>query len=115
MKSRQILRKKRHLRSRSKVIGTAQRPRLSIFRSLNHIYAQLIDDVVGKTLIAASDQALEKKSAKPLENAKLVGQLIAQKAKSKKISEVVFDKSGYSYHGQIKAVAEGARDNGLKF
>ncbi len=114
MKSRQILRKKRHLRARHKVMGTAQRPRLSIFRSLRHLYVQLIDDESGKTLLAMSDYTLEKKSD-ALANAKMIGQEIAKMAKSKKITEIIFDKSGFSYHGQVKAVAEGARDGGLKF
>ena len=93
---------------RAKIKGTAKKPRLCVFRSNKHIYAQLIDDNKGQTLIAVSGKANVKK-------AKEVGQLIAQQALEKKIEKVVFDRGGYRYHGRVKAVAEGAREGGLKF
>lgn len=106
----------RHRRVRGKVSGTAQRPRLNVFRSTNHIYAQLIDDVKGVTLTAAS--TLDKEIAGyggNKEAAKKVGLLIAKKAADKGITEVVFDRGGYIYHGRVKELAEGAREGGLKF
>ena len=106
----------RHRRVRGKVSGTAQRPRLNVFRSTNHIYAQLIDDVQGVTLAAAS--TLDKEIAGyggNKEAAKKVGLLIAKKAADKGITEVVFDRGGYLYHGRVKELAEGAREGGLKF
>ncbi len=106
----------RHRRVRGKVSGTAQRPRLNVFRSTNHIYAQLIDDVQGVTLAAAS--TLDKEIAGyggNKEAAKKVGLLIARKAADKGITEVVFDRGGYIYHGRVKELAEGAREGGLKF
>lgn len=109
-------RQKRHLRVRAKISGTPERPRLSVYRSLNHIYAQIIDDVNGATLVASS--SLEKDFGAyggNVEAAKKVGQMVAKKALEKGISEVVFDRSGYLYHGRVKALAEGAREGGLKF
>jgi large subunit ribosomal protein L18 len=121
---------RRHLRVRAKIFGTNQRPRLSVFRSAKHIYTQLIDDKKGETMLSASDLELkpvlskvEGKKARPersrraqkQEIAKEVGKLLAKKAKVKKITEVVFDRGGYKYHGRIKALAEGAREGGLKF
>ena len=106
----------RHRRVRGKVSGTAQRPRLNVFRSTNHIYAQLIDDVQGVTLAAAS--TLDKEIAGyggNKEAAKKVGLLIAKKAADKGITEVVFDRGGYIYHGRVKELTEGAREGGLKF
>ena len=106
----------RHRRVRGKVSGTAQRPRLNVFRSTNHIYAQLIDDVQGVTLAAAS--TLDKEIAGyggNKEAARKVGLLIAKKAADKGITEVVFDRGGYIYHGRVKELAEGAREGGLKF
>ena len=115
-------RRRRHARVRGKVFGTKEKPRLSVFRSLKHIYAQLIDDEKGKTLVAASDLELKsfldkvgRKRIKKIEIAKEVGKLIAKKALAKKINYVVFDRGGYKYHGRVKALAEGARENGLKF
>jgi len=105
-------RKKRHNRVRSKIKGTAARPRLVVFRSLLHIYAQLINDEEGKTICLATDQK-EKKGTK-LEKAKAVGADIAKKAKENNINSVVFDRNGYKYHGRIKALAEAAREGGLK-
>lgn len=105
-------------------MGTASRPRLCVFRSLNHSYAQLIDDEKGKTLVSASDIEIKKTSPKIPEDKKLgrkakksyeLGRLIAQKAVQKKIENAVFDRAGYKYHGRIRALAEGARAGGLKF
>lgn len=107
---------KRHARVRKKISGTAARPRLNVFRSAKHIYAQLIDDVAGVTLASASsmDKGFEGFGGNK-EAAKKVGTAIAQKAQEKNISEVVFDRGGYLYHGRVKEVAEGAREGGLKF
>ena len=111
-KTRQELRYRRHLRVRKRVAGTPERPRLVVFRSLKHIYAQLVDDTTSKTLATVSDQKLTgKKSEKSTE----VGKLIAQKAKDAGFSSVVFDRAGYRYHGRVKAVADGAREGGLEF
>lgn len=104
----------RHRRIRARVVGTADRPRLAIFRSLKHITAQLIDDQAGRTLAVASDRELKKGGTKS-ERAKLVGEQIATKAKAVKIVSVVFDRGGYLFHGRVKALAEGARAGGLKF
>jgi len=106
------------LRIRKKIMGTPQRPRLCVRRSLKHIYAQIIDDVQGETLVAAS--SLSKSFPDKNDKGKIwksveVGKLIAEKALDKNIKEVVFDRSGYKYHGRVKAVAEGARKGGLKF
>lgn len=112
-------RKKRHLRVRKKISGTPERPRLNVYRSLKHIYAQVIDDTSGHTLVSAStlDPSLKGKLAKTgnKEAARLVGELLAEKALSKGIKRVVFDRGGYLYHGRIKALAEGARSRGLEF
>jgi len=110
------LRQKRHMRVRNHIHGTAQRPRLNVFRSLAHIYVQIIDDEKGVTLTAAS--SVEKGfegSGGNIEGAKKVGAAIAKKALDKGITEVVFDRGGYIYHGRIKALAEAAREAGLKF
>ncbi|MBP3227900.1 MAG: 50S ribosomal protein L18 [Bacteroidaceae bacterium] len=100
-------------RVRNKISGTAARPRLSVFRSNKQIYAQVIDDVAAKTLVSASSLKLEK--LPKTEQAGKVGELVAEKALAAGISEVVFDRNGYLYHGRVKAVAEGARKGGLKF
>ena len=107
---------KRHRRVRAKISGTAERPRLNVFRSTKHIYAQLIDDVAGVTLAAASsqDKGFEGNGSNA-EGARKVGEMIAKNAADKGISEVVFDRGGYLYHGRVKELAEGARENGLKF
>ena len=107
---------KRHNRVRGKISGTAERPRLSVFRSENNIYAQLIDDVAGVTLTAAStvEKGFEGKGGN-IEAAKKVGAAIAERALKKGIEDVVFDRGGYIYHGRVKALAEGAREGGLKF
>lgn len=110
------VRQRRHRRVRGKVSGTAERPRLNVFRSSMHIYAQLIDDVAGVTLAAASstEKGFDANGGNA-EGAKKVGLMIAEKAKDKGISDVVFDRGGYVYHGRIAALAEGAREGGLKF
>ena len=107
---------KRHRRVRAKISGTAERPRLNVFRSSKHIYAQLIDDVNGVTLASASsmDKSFEGNGGNA-EGARKVGEMIAKNAADKGISEVVFDRGGYLYHGRVQALAEGARENGLKF
>lgn len=109
----------RHKRVRAKIFGTKERPRLSVFRSAKHIYCQLIDDEKGKTLLSSSDLELKLKSQSKRKSKLLiayeVGKLIAEKALKKKIEKVVFDRGGYKYHGRIKALAEGAREAGLKF
>lgn len=109
-------RQKRHARVRGKISGTAERPRLNIFRSNKNIYAQVIDDVAGVTLASAStiDKELKATGSK-VEQAKQVGALVADRAKKKKINEVVFDRGGYLYHGRVQALAEAARENGLEF
>ena len=104
---------KRHLRVRNKISGTAERPRLVVFRSLKHIYAQLVDDNAQRTLATVSDLGIEQ--GKKGERASEVGKLIAERAKSAGITRVVFDRAGYRYHGRIKAVADGAREGGLEF
>ena len=107
---------KRHRRVRAKISGTPERPRLNVFRSSKHIYAQLIDDINGVTLASASsmDKGFEG-SGSNVEGACKVGEAIAKNAAGKGISEVVFDRGGYLYHGRVQALAEGARENGLKF
>jgi large subunit ribosomal protein L18 len=106
-------RQRRHARIRSRISGTEAKPRLSVFRSNKAIYAQLVNDTEGKTLASAS--SMEIKGKKGVEAAKLVGQELAKAAKEKKISACVFDRGGYEYHGQVKALAEGAREGGLQF
>ena len=107
---------KRHTRVRGKISGTAERPRLCVFRSESNIYAQIIDDVAGNTLVAAStvEKAFEGNGGN-IEAAKKVGAMIAERALQKGIEEVVFDRGGYVYHGRVAALAEGAREGGLKF
>jgi large subunit ribosomal protein L18 len=116
---KELARKRRHERIRKKVFGTAERPRLSIFKSLNHIYAQLIDDTKGHTIVSASTLDKELKNEKGhhgnINMAKKVGQLIAERAIKAGIKRVVFDRGGYKYHGSIKALAESARESGLEF
>lgn len=99
--------------------GTAKKPRLCVFRSLNHIYAQLVDDEKGKTIMAANDKEIKKGKRTKVDLAREVGKLIAKKAKdlpaSRRVEKVVFDRGSYKYHGRVKGVAEGAREGGLKF
>jgi large subunit ribosomal protein L18 len=106
-------RDRRHLRVRKKVAGTQARPRLVVFRSLKHIYAQLVDDVKNHTIATVGDQDIE--TMKKTEKATEVGKRIAERAKAAGITQVVFDRAGYQYHGRVKAVAEGARKGGLEF
>ena len=108
-------RQKRHQRMRNKISGTPERPRLSVFRSGLHIYAQVIDDVSGNTLVSASSLALKLDKGGNVEAAKTVGTEVAQRALDANIKTVVFDRSGYLYHGRIKALAQAARDAGLEF
>jgi large subunit ribosomal protein L18 len=116
-KDRRISRDRIRKRIRSKVSGTAERPRLAVKKSLKHIYAQVIDDVNGKTIAAASTRDKESgvKGGSNQAAAKAVGALIAKKAKDKGVKRVVFDRGGYQYHGNIKALADAARENGLEF
>ena len=107
---------KRHMRIRNKISGTAARPRLDVFRSANHIYAQIIDDVNGVTLVQASTLSKDfEGNGGNKEAARKVGQMVAASAKEKGIEEVVFDRGGYIFHGRVKELAEGAREGGLKF
>jgi large subunit ribosomal protein L18 len=114
---KKVVRFKRKLRIRSRLEGTSERPRLSVFRSNSHMYVQLIDDVKGQTLVAAStvEEDLKGKVGPTIEGAKTLGGLVAKRALAKKIANVVFDRSGYLYHGRIKALADSARESGLKF
>jgi len=117
--SKEQSRQKRHQRIRKRLQGTGDKPRLSVYKSLNHIYAQLIDDVAGKTILSASTLQKELrttiKHGGNVDAAKKVGASLAHKALDKKITTVVFDRAGYRYHGCVKAVAEAAREQGLKF
>ena len=117
--SRARARQRSHLRVRRKLAGSAERPRLNVFRSVTAIYAQIVDDVAGRTLVSASsvDKELRSKvkGLKKSEQAKLVGQAVAERAKTKGIKSVVFDRGGYQYMGRVKALADGAREGGLKF
>lgn len=108
-------RNRRHRRVRARIQGTAQRPRLSVFRSNQHVWVQLIDDAVGKTLASTSDKNLKEKKESTIAAAEKVGKELAKQALEKKIYTAVFDRGGYKYHGIVKAVAEGARKGGLKF
>jgi large subunit ribosomal protein L18 len=114
---KQELRRRRKAHIRKRVEGSVERPRLSVYRSLNHIYAQVIDDVSGKTLAAASTLSpeLSQSKGKKKDQAKAVGKLVAKKCQEAKIAAVVFDRNGFNYHGRVAAVAEGAREGGLKF
>ena len=113
--SRNELRKKRHMRVRNKVSGTAECPRLNVFRSNSNIFAQIIDDEKGVTLVSSSSIELKIKNGGNVEGAKLVGKDIAEKAKKAGITNVVFDRGGYLYHGRVEALADAARENGLEF
>lgn len=117
--SRKEARQRRHLRVRKKVVGTPERPRLAVFRSLHHIYAQVIDDSAGKTLLSAStvepELRKELKSTGNAEAASRVGKLLGERAVAQGITQVVFDRGGNLYHGRVKALADGAREAGLVF
>lgn len=114
-KSRNELRKKRHARVRNKVSGTSECPRLNVFRSNSQIFVQVIDDEKGVTLVSSSSLSLKLENGGNVEGAKLVGKDIAEKCKASKITNVVFDRGGYQYHGRVEALAEAARENGLEF
>lgn len=105
---------RRHRRVRKKISGTSERPRLAVYRSNRHVYAQLIDDLAGRTIAAASTLK-DANGGDPKERAKSVGSAIATRAKEAGVTEVTFDRGGFKYHGQVRAVAEGAREGGLKF
>lgn len=117
--SRAVARERRHARVRTKVHGTTDRPRLNVFRSLEHIYAQVIDDTTGVTLASASTVDRELRtdvaSLTKIEQARVVGKAVAERAKAKGITRVVFDRGGYPYHGRVKALAESSREGGLEF
>lgn len=116
---REAMRKRRHQRVRMKLIGTAERPRLNVYRSLNQIYAQVIDDTAGHTIVSAStlDGEIKPKikDLTKVEQAKVIGATIAERAKNQGVKTIVFDRGGYRYHGRVKALAEAAREAGLKF
>jgi large subunit ribosomal protein L18 len=118
-KTRSVARARRHARVRKDLTGSLQRPRLNVYRSLSGIYAQVIDDQAGHTLVSAStvdkDLREQVKGLKKAEQAKLVGKTVAERAKNKGIESVVFDRGGYRYSGRIKALADGAREGGLQF
>jgi large subunit ribosomal protein L18 len=113
--NRDEIRQRIHARIRAKLSGTGERPRLSVFRSLNHIYAQVIDDQQGVTLASASTLALKMKTGGNIAAAKEIGKAVAEAATAKGIKKVVFDRGGFLYHGRIKAVADAAREAGLEF
>ena len=117
--SRQLVRAKKHMKIRNRFSGTAERPRLAVFRSNNHMYAQIIDDTVGKTLVSAStldkDVKAECEKTNNVEAAAVVGKVVAKKALEKGITTVVYDRGGFIYEGKIKALAEAAREAGLEF
>jgi large subunit ribosomal protein L18 len=116
--SKNITRRHVHDRIRKKVIGTPERPRLNVYRSLNHIYVQVVDDLKGATIVAASSaegKRGERKTGGNVASAKDVGKMIAERAKAKGINKVVFDRGGYIYHGRVKALADAAREAGLQF
>jgi len=116
-KTRREVRHAIHQRLRAKIRGTTERPRLAVFRSLNHIYAQIVDDSTGATLVTASstESTLRSRSGGNIPAAKEVGKLVAERARAKGIGSVVFDRGGYIYHGRVKTLAEAAREAGLQF
>lgn len=111
MNTKALLRTKRHTSLRHKVVGTAERPRLSVYRGLRHLYVQLIDDTTGKTIFGLSDKGLA--TGNGIARAQALGAAVADKAKSAKVSAVVFDRGGFRYHGQVKALADAIRDAGI--
>ena len=112
---RNEIRKRIHSRIRAKLSGTGERPRLNVYRSLNHIYAQVIDDQKGETIVSASSLALKMKTGGNVASAKEIGKAIAEQAVAKGIKKVVFDRGGFLYHGRVKALADAAREAGLEF
>jgi large subunit ribosomal protein L18 len=117
MAPRSAARSRRHLRVRKKVLGTAERPRLVVTRSAKHVFVQVIDDTVGRTIVSAStmEAGLRAESGKKTDKSRLVGKLVAQRAKEAGIGAVVFDRAGYRYHGRVAAIADAAREEGLEF
>lgn len=119
VKDARALQKRRHVRVRKKLSGTAERPRLCVFRSLNHAYAQVVDDKLGHTLVSASTLDREIRSEvdgkRKIEAAQFVGKLVAERAMKRGITKIAFDRGGYKYHGRVKALAEAAREVGLVF
>ena len=113
--SKNEIRERVHIRIRKKLRGTTERPRLTVFRSTAHIYAQVIDDTKGHTVVAAGSTGVDSKNGGNVAGAKEIGKLIAERAKDKGIKAVVFDRGGYQYHGRVKALAEAAREAGLEF
>jgi len=113
--SKNVTRRRVHQRIRKKVLGTSERPRLNVYRSLNNIYVQVIDDLQGVTLVSANSAEGKNGTGGNLAAAKTVGKTIAERAKAKGIEQVVFDRGGYIYHGRVKALADAAREAGLKF
>jgi large subunit ribosomal protein L18 len=111
--SRDVLRRKRHERLRLRITGTAERPRLSVFRSAKYIYAQVIDDSTGRTLAAASSRESELGGSTKVDSARAVGRALAERAKAAGVEAVVLDRGGYQYHGRVRSLAEGAREGGL--
>lgn len=119
-KTKEDKRRRRHHRIRNKISGTGERPRLAVYRSLNHIYVQVIDDVTGRTLASASSSVKDVKSRTEaakgkVEKSRIIGELIAERAKAAGVTRVAFDRGGYLYHGRVQALAEGARKGGLEF
>jgi large subunit ribosomal protein L18 len=115
LRQRNVIRQRIHFRIRQKMQGTAERPRLNVYRSLNHIYAQIVDDAKGETILSASTLAAKMKTGGNVAAAKEIGKLVAERAIEKGIKRVVFDRGGYLYHGRIKALADAARAAGLEF
>ena len=115
IRQRNVIRQRVHFRIRQKMRGTAERPRLNVYRSLNHIYAQVIDDQKGETLVSASTLSLKTKTGGNVAAAKEIGKAVAEAAVKQGIKKVVFDRGGYLYHGRIKALADAAREAGLEF
>lgn len=113
--SKDIIRQRVHKRIRRRLSGTAERPRLAVFRSLSHIYAQVIDDTKGHTVVAASSNEKNGANGGNLAGAKAIGKLVAERAQANGVNAVVFDRGGYLYHGRVKALADAAREAGLKF
>jgi large subunit ribosomal protein L18 len=115
LRTKDASRKMRHERMRKHLAGSTERPRLSVFRSLKHLSAQIIDDSTGQTLVAASTLEKDLKAGANKDGAKTVGAKLAERAKAKGVTKVVFDRGGYRYHGCVKSLADGARDGGLEF
>ena len=114
-RQRNVIRQRVHARIRQRMQGTSERPRLNVYRSLNHIYVQIVDDATGQTLVSASTLSAKLKTGGNVAAAKEVGKLVAERAQQKGIKRVVFDRGGYLYHGRIKALADAAREGGLEF